>query len=133
MRVKACPDGDGMLSKVSASHEDDLLKPIERPATEPHKGIYAAALITPFEIRPILDGGDVTALKAARKSVAPAMLFGLSVDALRVDHAIPEPWISGHGIAARDGLSLLELCRVEVDGRRVADAHSRSRPHAKTF
>ena len=116
VRVKASPDRDGMPTKVSASHEDDLLQPIERPATGPHDGVYAAALITPFGIRPILDSGDVTALKAARKSVAPAMLFGLSVDALRVGQTVSEPWISGQGIAAPDGLSLFDLSRVEVDG-----------------
>ena len=116
VRVKATPDGDGMPAKVSVSHEDELLQPIERPATKPHEGVYAAALITPFGIRPILNGADVAVLKAARKSVSPAMLFGLSVDALRANQELSTPWVSGQGIVAPDGLSLFDLSRVEVEG-----------------
>ncbi len=115
VRVKAAPDRDGMPAKVSTSNEDDLLRPIERPATEPHEGTYAAALITPFGIRPILDADDVAALKATRKSSTPVMLFGLSVDALRAEQAIAETWISGQGIAAPDGISLFDLEHVEID------------------
>lgn len=114
VRVKANPDREGMPAEVSPDHEDHLLQPIERPATKPHEGVYAAALITPFGIRPILDGRDVAALKATSRSPASAMLFGLSVNVLRAGQAVSEPWISGQGIAAPDGLSLFDLSRVEV-------------------
>ena len=91
-----------MPAKVSVGHEDELLQPMDGPATKPHEGVYAAALIAAFGIRPILDGADVAVLKkAARKSVSPAMLFGLSVEALRANQELSTPWVSGQGIVAR--------------------------------
>ncbi len=115
LRVTAMPDRDGMPNKVSKASEDELLRPVERPANEPHEGTYAAAMITPFGIRPIVTAEDVAALKSARTAGEPAMLFGLSVASLRADQEIRSTWVSGQGIAAPDGLSLFDLHRVEVD------------------
>ena len=115
LRVTAKPDRDGMPANVSKTNEDELLRPIERPAEELHEGTYAAAMITAFGIRPIVTSEDVSVLKSVRKSWEPAMLFGLSVSALRADEAIRSTWVSGQGIAAPDGLSLFDLHRVEVN------------------
>ncbi|BBF69773.1 hypothetical protein [Sphingomonas bisphenolicum] len=115
LRVTAKPDGDGMPTKVSTANEDELLRPIERPAGELHEGTYAAAMISAFGIRSVVTSEDVAALMLARKSGEPAMLFGLSVDSLRADQAIRRTWLSGQGIAAPDGLSLFDLHRVEID------------------
>lgn len=114
LHVTAKPDRDGMPAKVSKANEDELLRPIERPAEEPHVGTYAAAMITAFGIRPIVTSEDFSAMKAVRTSGEPAMLFGLSVNALRADEAIRSTWVSGQGIATPDGLSLFDLHRVEV-------------------
>ena len=115
VRVSARPEPDAMPTKVGAGEEDDVLRPIDRPATEPHEGVYVAALVTPLGIRPIVDAADLAALREARRSDAPAMLFGLSADALRADQAIRDPWLSVEGIVASDGLALFDLSRVEVD------------------
>lgn len=116
IRVVAQPDRESMPYMPGAGEEDEALRPIDRAATGPHEGIYATALITPFGIRPIVDAADVAALKAQQGSETPAMLFGLSTEALRADQSFREPWLSGEGIAAPDGLSLFDLSRIKIDG-----------------
>lgn len=115
LHVTAKPEDDGMPRWVGRDHEDELLRPVDRPAVEPHSDTYAAALITAFGIRPIVSPEDMSVIKSVRRSGEPAMLFGLSANALHADQGFRQPWLSGQGIAAPDGISLFDLHRVDVE------------------
>ena len=98
--------------KDSDSH---VVTQIDRPRDK-HEGIYVAALITPLGIRPIRDDDDLEALLTAQQDGnEPAMIYGISRDALTNTDYKQVTWLSGGGLAAPDGAVLCDLQQIEFD------------------
>ena len=97
--------------------ERRLLEPIEKPASDAHEDVYAAALITPLGVRPILDSADLDAAKRiqarARDGDHTAMIYGLSIRAMEGENK-RALWLSANGIVSPDGAGLFNLKDVNV-------------------
>ena len=101
----------------SAKFERHLLQPIEKPSFDAHEDVYAAALITPLGIRPILNSADLEATKLiqaqARDGAHTAMIYGLSISAMEGENK-RALWLSADGIVSPDGAGLFNLKDVNV-------------------
>lgn len=101
----------------SVMNERQLLEPVEKPSHDVHEDLYAAALITPLGIRPILDSADLEATKLiqaqTRDGVDTAMIYGLSINAMRGENQ-RALWLSADGIVSPDGTSLFNLKGVNL-------------------
>lgn len=101
----------------SVMNERQLLEPIEKPSHDVHEDLYAAALITPLGIRPILDSADLEATKLRQAQTQDgadtAMIYGLSINAMRGEKQ-RALWLSADGIVSPDGTSLFNLKGVNI-------------------
>ena len=101
----------------SVMNERHLLEPIETPSHYAHEDLYAAALITPLGVRPILNSADLEATKLiqaqARDGAHTAMIYGLSISAMEGENK-RALWLSAGGIVSPDGAGLFNLKDVNI-------------------
>ena len=88
-------------------------------SAEKHEDAYVAAIVTRFGVRPILGQADIEAARStqelARTEDQAALIYGISVSSLTKSETDRTTWLSGNGIACRDGASLFDLRNVEID------------------
>ena len=90
----------------------------EPRSRERHEDAYVAAIITRFGISPIVDQSGVDAARAAQDRAGsggePALIYGISENALAGPETGRRGWLSGGGIVSRDGAGLFDITRVEI-------------------
>ncbi len=90
----------------------------EPRSRERHEDAYVAAIITRFGISPIVDQPGVDAARGAQDRAEsggePALIYGISENALAGPETGRRGWLSGGGIVSRDGAGLFDITRVEI-------------------
>ena len=118
VRISAKPSHDPESSVVLELADDSPLGPTEHYSREPHEDDYLAAIITPLGIRPIRHASDLRDAQMFRDgghlTEEPMMILGLARTEKRTAGFAQRPWVSAHGIASPDGLSLFNLKDLEI-------------------
>lgn len=117
VRISAKPSHDPESSAILQLADDSPLGPTEQYSREPHENDYVAAIITPLGIRPIRHARDLRDAQTLRDRgdmiKEPVMILGLARGERRTEF-VQRPWVSAHGIASPDRLSLFNLKDLEI-------------------
>ena len=117
--VPSVPATVDVLQEISEVLEHHVFPPIEKASLEAHEDVYVVTLITPFGIRPILNSADIEAARfaqvRARERNEPAMIYGLSINALATRDYKQAPWLSAGGIVSPDGAGLFDLKEIQLN------------------
>lgn len=118
VRISTKPSHDPESSAILEMADDNPLSPTEHYSRESHEGDYLAATITPLGIRPIRNASDLRDAQMLKEGgdmiEEPAMILGLARGEQQITGLAKRPWVSAHGIASPDGLSLFNLKDLEI-------------------